>query len=107
MAMDRNRSPGPRLRRRQFLAGAAGCCFPVVAAAAAAGGGAPGLIVRETETPNLEFPFSSLEHVLTPNEAFYVRCHFKPPEIDVATWRLAVEGAVDRPLALSAAELPA
>lgn len=61
----------------------------------------PGLIVREKEPENLEFPFSTLTSFITPNERFFVRNHFAAPEIDVRTWRLRVEGAVKRPLDLS------
>jgi DMSO/TMAO reductase YedYZ molybdopterin-dependent catalytic subunit len=55
------------------------------------------MIVREKEPPNLEMPFANLDGFLTPNEQFYVRCHFPIPQIEPASWRLKVEGAVDRP----------
>ena len=50
---------------------------------------------------NLEMPFSSLEHFITPNERFYVRCHFPIPEIAAENWRLRVEGAVGTALELN------
>lgn len=65
------------------------------------------LIPRGAEPLNLEMPFSSLEQFVTPNESFYVRCHFPIPQIEVEKWRLKVEGAVDRPLVLTLAELRA
>jgi DMSO/TMAO reductase YedYZ molybdopterin-dependent catalytic subunit len=52
-------------------------------------------------------PFSSLEEFVTPNEKFYVRCHFPVPEIDAAKWQLQVGGAVDAPIALTLEELRA
>ena len=52
------------------------------------------LISRSEEPLNLEMPFSSLREFVTPNEKFYVRCHFPVPQIDPATWRLRVEGVV-------------
>jgi DMSO/TMAO reductase YedYZ molybdopterin-dependent catalytic subunit len=53
------------------------------------------LIVREQEPLNLEMPFSSLDGFITPNELFYVRCHFPVPEISEESWRLRIEGEVE------------
>src|SRR2546430_3002696 len=64
-----------------------------------------GLIVREQEPLNLEMPFSSLSGFITPNESFYVRCHFPIPEISAEEWRLKVEGEVEAPFELSYDEL--
>jgi len=49
------------------------------------------------------------ERAITPNEAFFVRYHIFPipTSIDLATWRLQVTGLVERPLALSMADLQA
>ncbi len=63
------------------------------------------MIIREKEPANLEMPFASLDGFLTPNEQFYVRCHFPIPEIEERDWRLKIEGAVDRPFELSYDEL--
>src|SRR6516164_8929028 len=52
-----------------------------------------GLIPREKDPENLEFPFASLDSFLTPNKLFYVRNHFAAPKLDAETWRLKVEGA--------------
>jgi DMSO/TMAO reductase YedYZ molybdopterin-dependent catalytic subunit len=65
----------------------------------------PQLLVRQQNPVNLEFPFGSLQDFITPNELFYVRNHFPEPEMNVQTWRLRVEGQVDRPLQLSLQEL--
>jgi DMSO/TMAO reductase YedYZ molybdopterin-dependent catalytic subunit len=64
-----------------------------------------GLIVREQEPLNLEMPFSTLNGFITPNESFYVRCHFPIPEIAAADWRLKIEGEVDAPFELNYDEL--
>ncbi|HWM24229.1 MAG TPA: sulfite oxidase [Chthoniobacterales bacterium] len=64
-----------------------------------------GLIVRETEPLNLEMPFSALNGFATPNESFYVRCHFPIPEIATADWSLSIEGEVDAPFELRYDEL--
>src|SRR2546423_10982446 len=63
------------------------------------------LIVREQDPLNLEMPFSSLDGFITPNESFYVRCHFPIPEIAASDWRLRIEGEVEAPFELSYDEL--
>ena len=64
-----------------------------------------GMIVREKEPVNLEMPFGSLDAFITPVERFYVRCHHPIPAIDAKTWRLKIEGEVEKPLELTYAEL--
>ena len=63
------------------------------------------MIIREKEPANLEMPFAGLDGFITPNEQFYVRCHFPIPQIDAQNWRLKIEGAVERPLELSYDEI--
>lgn len=58
-------------------------------------------ILIESDPEVLEFPFSSLGSFITPTEQFYVRSHFSVPSLDLASWRIRVEGAVERPLELS------
>ena len=63
-------------------------------------------LIRRSEEPlNLEMPFASLREFVTPHEKFYVRCHFPVPQIDPATWRLRVEGAVGQSCELTLEEL--
>ncbi len=38
-----------------------------------------GLILREKDPENLEFPFSTLSTFITPNEQFFIRSHFAVP----------------------------
>lgn len=64
-----------------------------------------GLILRDKEPENLEFPFASLHSFVTPNEQFFVRSHFPVPKVDTAAWRLRVEGFVDRQAELTYEEL--
>ena len=53
-------------------------------------------------------PPKGLQTAITPNELFYVRNHWKgAPEVDVASYRLAVDGEVDRPLDLTYEEIRA
>ena len=57
--------------------------------------------------PCLETPWRYFRHDLTPMEAFYVRWHLQalPLDVDIKTWRLQVDGAVDRSLELSMDDL--
>jgi DMSO/TMAO reductase YedYZ molybdopterin-dependent catalytic subunit len=64
-----------------------------------------GLIIRQKEPKNLEAPFDQIDSYLTPNELFYIRSHFPTPSLDPASYRLRIDGAVSRPLALSYEEL--
>jgi len=64
-----------------------------------------GKIVRGEEPLNLEMPFEKLDGFITPVEAFYVRTHFPIPKIDKKTWRLRVEGEVEKPFELRYDEL--
>ena len=66
-----------------------------------------GLITRSEEPLNLEMPFSELQEFVTPNEKFYVRCHFPVPQLTADRWRLRIEGAVAQPLELSCDDLRA
>ena len=66
------------------------------------------LIVLSTRPPQLETPVALLDQgVLTPNDAFFVRWHLAgiPQQVDAATHRIAVGGAVTRPLSLSLDDL--
>jgi DMSO/TMAO reductase YedYZ molybdopterin-dependent catalytic subunit len=60
-----------------------------------------GLVLRQRQPENLEFPFHSLDSFITSNERFYVRNHYPVPSIDLKTWKLKVEGSVDKPLEFS------
>jgi DMSO/TMAO reductase YedYZ molybdopterin-dependent catalytic subunit len=101
-----------QLGRRDFLKGTLAASAPLLYGAttrtnsraaepAKENGTPPGLILREKDPENLEFPFSGLDRFITPNEKFYIRSHFATPTLDAKTWRLKVEGAVDKPLELS------
>ena len=62
-------------------------------------------IVRSARPQDLETPVAAFTEELTPTDLFFVRSHFGPPIIDAASWRLRIEGMVERPLALSMSEL--
>ncbi|AWM37049.1 TMAO/DMSO reductase [Gemmata obscuriglobus] len=59
-----------------------------------------GLIIREKEPANLEFPFASLTPV-TPTNEFFVRTHFPIPAISAKDWTLTVDGEVEQELVLT------
>ena len=57
-----------------------------------------GMVIRQREPVNLEYPFDQLDTFLTPSSLFYIRSHFKAPIIDTASFELKVDGAVATPL---------
>ncbi|MBV9288608.1 MAG: molybdopterin-dependent oxidoreductase, partial [Hyphomicrobiales bacterium] len=66
------------------------------------------LIRLTARPPQLETPFSVFdEGILTPNDAFFVRYHLAgvPRTIDPDAFRLEIGGKVEKPLALSLADL--
>ena len=60
-----------------------------------------GLIVRERNPENLEFPFSALNSFITSSEQFFVRSHFAVPKLDLDGWRLSIEGRVEKQYEIS------
>ncbi|MBI4545643.1 MAG: molybdopterin-dependent oxidoreductase [Gemmatimonadetes bacterium] len=65
-------------------------------------------LIRLTDRPvQLETPRHYCLGAFTPNPAFYVRWHLDaiPNAVDLARWRLVVEGQVKRPLRLSLDDL--
>ena len=64
-----------------------------------------GMIIREREPVNFEFPFHQLQSFLTPNDLFYIRSHFKAPTLDKDSYELRIDGALKTPLVLSYGEL--
>jgi DMSO/TMAO reductase YedYZ molybdopterin-dependent catalytic subunit len=61
-----------------------------------------------TATPeNSETPLERVRSWVTPNRLFFVRNHFEVPGLNLETWRLPVEGCVERPTAWNWDELSA
>ena len=60
----------------------------------------PRLIVRSRTPQDLETPVGLLRDWITPNDAFFVRSHLPTPNVEPATWTLAIKGSVERPLTL-------
>ncbi len=61
------------------------------------------LILLTDRPVQIETPRPYFKTVFTPNEAFYVRWHLEgiPNAVDLKTWKLQIEGKVDRPLAFT------
>jgi DMSO/TMAO reductase YedYZ molybdopterin-dependent catalytic subunit len=64
-----------------------------------------GQSLPSSEPQNLSFPLESIEGAVTPANLFFVRDHFREPELSVSSWRLKVEGRVAKPLELSLADV--
>jgi DMSO/TMAO reductase YedYZ molybdopterin-dependent catalytic subunit len=61
-----------------------------------------------TATPeNSETPLEHVRSWVTPNRLFFVRNHFDVPALDPSTWRLRIEGCVERPAEWTYDELAA
>jgi sulfite oxidase len=66
------------------------------------------MVVHATEPFNAEPPRGALaDQMVTPVDTFYGRNHGPIPQIDVAGWRLTVDGLVDQALELSVEDLRA
>ncbi len=64
------------------------------------------LVVHSERPLNAEPPVERLAtSLITPTRLFFVRNHGDVPDVDVAAYRLTVDGLVDRPLKLSLAAL--
>ena len=64
-----------------------------------------GVITRQQNPVNVEYPFEALDGPLTPAAQFYVRSHHTVPAVDADTFTLAVGGRVERPIELTMADL--
>lgn len=99
-----------RFDRRQFLrrsaVGAAGLCFASRFAFSQEAGGDGNLIYHQRDPLNAEPPLGVLpKNYIAPNENFYIRSHGSIPNVDLDTYRLKIEGLVERPVELSLEEL--
>jgi DMSO/TMAO reductase YedYZ molybdopterin-dependent catalytic subunit len=65
------------------------------------------LILLTDRPVQLETPRNYFRTAITPNEAFFVRWHLPeiPNAVDLADWKLRIEGNVNKPLALSLRDL--
>jgi len=63
------------------------------------------MIVRSTRPEDLEMPLSGFSDYITPIEHFFVRTHVYVPTVNLADWRLKVDGEVGKPLTLTIDDL--
>lgn len=56
---------------------------------------------------NHAMPLEALRYPITPAGLHYLLIHFDIPAVEVASWRLAVDGLVERPLTLTLGDLQA
>jgi DMSO/TMAO reductase YedYZ molybdopterin-dependent catalytic subunit len=66
------------------------------------------VILLRTRPPLLETPYDVFDrHVLTPNDQFFVRWHLAniPTSVDPATFRLNIDGHVNKPVSLTLNDL--
>jgi DMSO/TMAO reductase YedYZ molybdopterin-dependent catalytic subunit len=105
--MSDSRLASLEMHRRGFLKTAAAATLSLLLAGRLQGRfpQEPALITRSQNPDNLEFPFNSLNSVITPNNLFYVRNHFAAPQINGNDWRLRVAGAVTNELTLTLKDL--
>jgi sulfite oxidase len=84
-------------RRNLFLAAAAGVLSR---------GEMPSqMIVRSSKPQDLEMPLDGFFPWITPVDKFFIRTHAYTPTIDLAEWKLQVDGQVGQPLTLTLDEL--
>src|SRR5262245_36764574 len=65
----------------------------------------PRLIARSARPPDFETPVALLDSFLTPAPSFFVRSHMAVPQLDEATWTVAIDGEIASPATVSLAEL--
>lgn len=97
---------GLSINRRHFLEGMASVTAGLILPGRQARAADSKLLVHTTTPMNAEPPLERLiGSWLTPTDLFYVRSHAPVPEISADSFRLSVEGLVDRPLQLTLGEL--
>ena len=63
------------------------------------------LVLKGSEPQNLSYPLRTLEGTITAPNLLFVRDHFPEPDISLDTWKLRIEGQVERPYQLGFADL--
>jgi sulfite oxidase len=86
-----------RFSRRQL--------FQLLAAAPLTAAAKHNMIVRSARPEDLEMPLDGFSTWITPVDRFFVRSHHYVPKVDVASWRLTVDGESLKPLTLTLADL--
>src|SRR5215470_11221359 len=63
------------------------------------------MIVRSGRPEDLEMPPAGLNDFITPIGHFFVRSHTSVPQVDIADWRLSIDGHVETSLTLTMDDL--
>ena len=63
------------------------------------------MLSRSARPEDLEMPLSGFADYITPIDRFFVRTHVTRPTVNIAAWRLKVEGEVAAPLTLTIQDL--
>lgn len=63
------------------------------------------MIVRSQRPEDYEMPLAGFLDYLTPVENFFVRSHHYVPQVEAGSWRLTIDGLVERPLTLTYEQL--
>ena len=86
--------------RREFLGSGAALLLQVGA------GRNDRLVIRSESPADFETPVSLLDQSwMTPNDVHFVRSHLRTPRVSLETWRLKIDGEVERPLSLTLQDL--
>ena len=79
--------------------------FQLLAAAPLTAAGKHDMIVRSARPEDLEMRLDGFSTWITPVDRFFVRSHHYVPKVDLASWRLTVDGESLKPLTLTFADL--
>ena len=63
------------------------------------------MLVRSARPLDLEMPISGFADYITPVDRFFVRSHVYTPRVDIAQWRLTIDGQVGNPMTLTMEDL--
>jgi sulfite oxidase len=63
------------------------------------------MIVRSPRPEDLEMPLDGFAEWITPIDRFFVRCHTYTPKVEIADWKLKIDGLVDNPSTLTMQDL--
>src|SRR5579871_2535557 len=89
------------LNRRSFFAAAAGGILYAQAPVKKR----TDMISLAAQPQDLEMPLSGFDDYITPIDHFFVRTHVYVPTVDLAAWRLKIDGEVAAPLTLTMDEI--
>ncbi|HLK22382.1 MAG TPA: molybdopterin-dependent oxidoreductase [Bryobacteraceae bacterium] len=62
-------------------------------------------VLSTSESQNFTFPLEGVAGSVTPIDRFFIRDHFREPELSLSTWRLKIEGRVEHPMELTLSDI--